>query len=591
MCNQTILGVDENLVVVLLVIFSYIEVAIACWTLLPQTTSIAEVRDVPESRFITALGKFPDAVLVLDENGTITQANPAAAVLLELNINQLMGLHLNKFFADLEDIPAYWQSRSEQILQNAESRRIIETTISQIVNRQHQEYIVFLRDISNRKQTEQQLLEINNLYQQILDAIPDFVLCKGAESRIIYANKAFREYYGMTLEQLKAIIDAPFVKPDYTQQYVKDDAYVFTTGKTLEIEEPVMRYDGQERLFNTIKTAIFDAQNQVIQTVGVSRDISERKQAEEALQKQAAALEKTLLDLQQAQTQLIQTEKMSSLGQLVAGVAHEINNPVNFIHGNLTHIDNYTQDLLSFIQLYQEIYPETAPEIQDLSAEIDLDFLMEDLPKTLASMKVGTQRIREIVLTLRNFSRLDEAEMKFVNIHDGIDSTLLILQNRLKAKPEHPAIEIIKEYGNLPDIECYVGQLNQVFMNIFSNAIDALDNYNCQRTTAEINNNLSKITIRTQVINPHWVGISIRDNGPGMTESVKQKLFDPFFTTKPVGKGTGLGLSISYQIIVEKHRGKMKCISEPGKGAEFWIEIPIKQCSSLHPSFGQEALG
>ncbi|MDZ8051791.1 MAG: amino acid permease [Aulosira sp. ZfuVER01] len=570
---------DDNLLAVLLMILSFMGVAIACWTTLPQIASIAEAREAAESRFITALDTVPDTVLVLDENGIITQANPAAEVLLELNINQLIGVHLNKFFADLDNTPAYWQSRSEQILQNVQSKRIIETTISNRVNRQRQEYIVFLRDISDRKQAEQQLLDIKNLYQQILDAIPDLVLCKGAESRIIYANKAFREYYGMTLDQLRGIIDAPFAKPDYTQQYVKDDAYVFNTGKTLVTEETVIRYDGEERLFNTIKTAIFDAQQQVIQTVGVSRDISDSKKAEEALRQQTAALEQTLLDLQQTQTQLIQTEKMSSLGQLVAGVAHEINNPVNFIHGNLTHIDRYTQDLLSLIQLYQEIYPEIAAEIQDLSTEIDLDFLREDLPKTLVSMKVGTQRIREIVLTLRNFSRLDEAEMKPVNIHQGIDSTLLILQNRLKAKPEHPPIEIIKEYGNLPDVECYAGQLNQVFMNIFSNAIDALDNYNSQRTTAEINDNLSKITIRTQVINPHWVGISIQDNGPGMAESVKQRLFDPFFTTKPVGQGTGLGLSISYQIIVDKHQGKMKCISEPGKGAEFWIEIPIKNCS------------
>ncbi|MBD2385455.1 trifunctional serine/threonine-protein kinase/ATP-binding protein/sensor histidine kinase [Cylindrospermum sp. FACHB-282] len=292
-------------------------------------------------------------------------------------------------------------------------------------------------------------------------------------------------------------------------------------------------------------------------------------------------LEQTLQELKLTQTQLIQTEKMSSLGQMVAGIAHEINNPVSFIHGNLTQIDEYTQDLLTFINLYYKIYPNTAPELDDFLENIDFDFLREDIPKTLASMKVGTRRIREIVLTLRNFSRLDEADMKPVNIHEGIDSTLLILQNRLQLKPGHPAIEIIKDYGDLPLVECYAGQLNQVFMNLLINGIDALDKFNQERTVA-ISNNPSKIIIRTQVVNSNWVAISIKDNGAGMSNDVKQKLFDPFFTTKPVGGGPGLGLSISYQIVVDKHHGKIDCISEPGKGAEFVIQIPIRQQYSVN---------
>ncbi|BAZ30883.1 multi-sensor signal transduction multi-kinase [Cylindrospermum sp. NIES-4074] len=288
-------------------------------------------------------------------------------------------------------------------------------------------------------------------------------------------------------------------------------------------------------------------------------------------------LQETLEELKITQSQLIQTEKMSSLGQMVAGIAHEINNPVSFIHGNLTHIDKYTQDLLAFIKLYYEIYPNTAPELDEFMANIDFDFLKEDMPITLASMKSGTQRIREIVLTLRNFSRLDEAEMKPVNIHEGIDSTLLILQSRLQVKPGYPDIEVIKDYGDLPNVECYAGQLNQVFMNIIVNAIDSLNKFNQERTVAEMSNNPSKIIIRTHLINPNWVAISIKDNGTGMSTVVKQKLFDPFFTTKPVGGGTGLGLSISYQIVVDKHHGKIECISEPEKGAEFVIEIPLRQ--------------
>jgi signal transduction histidine kinase len=229
------------------------------------------------------------------------------------------------------------------------------------------------------------------------------------------------------------------------------------------------------------------------------------------------------------------------------------------------------------VSLYQQHDPNPALEIQEQIAAIDLDFLIEDLPKILSSMKVGAERISQIVLTLRNFSRLDEAQMKQVDIHEGIDSTLLILQHLLKAHGKHPGIEVIKEYGTLPLVQCYAGQLNQVFMNILANAIDALNSYNTQRSPSEIQKNPSTIRIRTEMLGSDYVIVRIADNGPGMTEEVRGKLFDPFFTTKPVGKGTGLGLSISYQIVVEKHGGVLKCVSQPGQGAEFWIEIPVVQ--------------
>ncbi|RCJ35219.1 two-component sensor histidine kinase [Nostoc punctiforme NIES-2108] len=288
-------------------------------------------------------------------------------------------------------------------------------------------------------------------------------------------------------------------------------------------------------------------------------------------------LQHTLQDLQNAQVQLIQTEKMSSLGQLVAGVAHEINNPVNFIYGNVIHIKEYSQHLLTLINLYQQENFNHNPEITSLINKIDLEFIIDDMPKVLSSMAVGTERIREIVLTLRNFSRLDEAEMKPVDIHEGIDSSLLILQYRLKEKHKQQEIAIIKDYGDLPLVECYAGGLNQVFMNILTNAIDALYEWETECLKGKVKKDLSSIIIHTQVKNKECVIISIKDNGPGMTEEVKTRLFDPFFTTKPVGKGTGLGLSISYQIIVDKHNGKIKCISSPVKGTEFVIEIPIKQ--------------
>lgn len=311
---------------------------------------------------------------------------------------------------------------------------------------------------------------------------------------------------------------------------------------------------------------------------------------ERRLRQEMAKSAQALQALQQTQAQLIQTEKMSSLGQLVAGVAHEINNPINFIYGNLDHTSNYTRDLLHLIGLYDQKYSDLDPEIQAFRQEIDLEFLVEDLQKMLDSMHIGAERIREIVLSLRSFSRLDEAEMKRVNIHDGIDSTLLILQNRLKAAVGHPPIEVIKEYGNLPLVECYAGQLNQVFMNVLSNAIDALDHFNRQRTAEEIAVNPATITIQTEVMNGSLsptsqtispsIVIRIRDNGQGIPLEHQTKLFDPFFTTKPVGQGTGLGLSISYQIVIDKHQGVLKCTSQPGKGAEFWIEIPVRHSLS-----------
>lgn len=295
--------------------------------------------------------------------------------------------------------------------------------------------------------------------------------------------------------------------------------------------------------------------------------------AKEAQQK-AQELELALHQLQQTQAQLIQTEKMSSLGQLVAGVAHEINNPVNFIYGNLTHAEQYASELLNLIELYQKHYAQPPEEIAEEIEEIDLDFLTSDLPKLLGSMKMGAERIRQIVLSLRNFSRLDEAEMKDVDIHEGIDNTLLILQNRIKAKSDRPAIEIVKEYGKLPLVQCYAGQLNQVFMNIINNAVDALEMKHWEKAQTP----LPTIIIATKLsANKTHAIISITDNGPGISEQVKSHLFDPFFTTKAVGKGTGLGLSISYQIVVEKHQGTLKCESQINQGATFIIEIPIHQ--------------
>lgn len=378
---------------------------------------------------------------------------------------------------------------------------------------------------------------------------------------------------------------------------VETRAHMLAKGYISLLVCPIKTHSGRLGIINCIyrdeRREWSDREVDLLQAVGnqlaIALDQAElyeqSRTAALTAQAQAEQIQQTLQELQRTQAHLIQTEKMSSLGQLVAGVAHEINNPVNFIYGNLSHAHNYARDLLDLVALYQTTYAQPTPEIKTQLKAIDLEFIANDLPQILSSMSAGTDRIRQIVLSLRNFSRLDESAMKRVNIHEGIDSTLLILQSRLKTNTSHANVEVVKNYGDLPKVECYAGQLNQVFMNILSNAIDALEDQPAPRI----------ITISTELVQepqtqtstntipepgsedstpPTSVVIRIHDNGPGMSELVSSKLFDPFFTTKSVGKGTGLGLSVSYHIVVEKHGGLLKCNSRPSEGAEFYIQIP-----------------
>ncbi len=444
-----------------------------------------------------------------------------------------------------------------------------------------------LEDITDRLSLEAKVQASEELFRKIFEDAPiGIYLANLGNNKLVQVNKNYCEMLGYTAAEL---VKKTFIEIGHPEDYQKNIqvAAALNRGEipNYQIEVRQISATGKIVWVNVTATLIRDGEGKPIYNLGMIENITNRKisaaalQASEAqLRKQAAQLQEAYEQLQHAQIQLVQSEKMSSLGQMVAGIAHEINNPATFIHGNISHTQTYFHDLIELLNLYHDCYPSPVSQIAEKVKEVDLDFLKEDLPKVLNSMSIGVERISKIVLSLRNFSRLDEAEMKLADLHEGIDSTLLIVRHRLNQSCEKNGIQVIKEYGKLSKVNCCAGQLNQVFFNIINNAIDALDNQRQPRTIvirtlikkAELNSHSeSKLDRSDRIV------ICIADSGPGMTEDVRRRLFDPFFTTKPVGSGTGLGLSISHQIVVEKHRGSLRCICAPGQGAEFWIELPV----------------
>ncbi len=554
-----------------------------------------------ESRFINTIEKNADGMAIVNKRGLVCFVNQSAEALFNCTAEELLG---QEFFGvlvvegsacdieiDADIIPKVGNTDQTAMrvvqtevkaIRRDQENAVVEMRVVETEWEGEMAYLATLRDITDRKRAAEMLW----LYDRAMAATSTGIVISDATKPghpIAYCNPAFEKITGYQRQEILG------KNTRFLQGIDTDPEVLEIIRKALQNESECQvilknyRKDGIA-FWNALSISpVRDSTGKLTHFIGVQRDITERQKAEQDLQKsevqsreQATKLATALNELKDTHTQLVQSEKMSSLGLLIAGVAHEINNPIGFIYSNLTHLENYAGDLLHILKLYEEHYPEPVVEIQAEKEMMEIDFVAQDLPQILSSMNVGIERISQIVKSLRNFSRHDNSEMKPVNLHEGIDSTLLILNHRLKGNGEMPPIQIVKKYGDLPAVECFSGPINQVFMNILSNAIDALDDWDERRGFPAIRDNPTQIKISTKVDECNFAEIKITDNGPGMTDEVKQHIFDTFFTTKPIGKGTGMGLSISHQIVVEKHKGELDCISELGKGTEFIIRIAIE---------------
>ncbi|MEG3842957.1 PAS domain S-box protein [Microcoleus sp. herbarium14] len=563
-----------------------------------------------ESYYRCIVETASEGVWMFDSQSITTFANSRMAEMLGYTVEEMLGRSLFEFI-DYEAraiAESYVQRRRQGIRERHDFKftrsdgshlwAIVSATPMFDALGEFAGVLRMITDISDRKLAEAELRQtLQELEFEKFALDQSAIVSTTNQFGIIsYVNDQFCEILKYDREELigktHKIVNSGYHSPEFFQQLWS----TICQGNVWRGEMKNQARDGTFLWLDTTIVPFLNSRGEPNQYVAIRKDITDRKHAEEAvrlsesqLRTKNQELAKALRDVQKTQSMMVQNEKMVSLGQLVAGVAHEINNPVSFIYGNVMHADDYFKDLLKMLQLYQQEYPRPAAAIQQEIDDVDLNFLLKDLPKLLNSMKMGAERIRQIVLSLKNFSRLDEAEQKQVDIHEGIESTLLILQHRFKETAGHPKIVLLKEFGNLPRVQCYAGQLNQVFMNIIGNAIDALEEAMetgqwaegelapipyCPSPTLRICTDV-KYEQDALIRHPSHIVIRIADNGPGIPIDVHERLFDPFFTTKEPGKGTGLGLSISYQIVVEKHGGQLHCNSAPGEGTEFAIEIPI----------------
>ncbi|MBD2315457.1 ATP-binding protein [Phormidium tenue] len=560
----------------------------------------------------TAIESANDAICITDGTGQPIYINLAFSDLFAYSLSALQkSTNLQPLFTDVQ---------ASKVIHSAVMHGGTWTSELEMLDRDHQRIPISLRvnpvkspsgevigttyictNIRDRKAAE---AEINKSFVALgatLEATADGILVLDAIGNIIICNQKFVDLWRIPDRIFRSHDDSHILK--YVAKRISSAKYLQNFGKGLSTDqnsfEIVELDDGRTLECYSQPQNVLDS---CAGRVWSLRDITERlaaealvRASEEKYRLQAEKLEHALQELKSTQSQLIQAEKMSGLGQLVAGIAHEINNPVNFIYGNLSYADTYTSELLSLVETYRTHYPEPIEAVQTKLEEIDIDFLASDFVKLVGSIRIGAERIQKIVQSLNKFSRSDEEGCKYVDIHEGIDSTLMILQSRLKATAHRPEIQIEKKYASLPEVECYAGQLNQVFMNLLTNAIDALEDdaqangfwqiVNEKPLWTRKDGKVSKILIQTEILADSQnsdqlcdrLVIKISDNGNGIPDELRNRLFDLFFTTKPVGKGTGLGLSIAYQIITENHGGKLSFSSEVGKGTEFTIEIPLNQ--------------
>ncbi|MFB2879753.1 ATP-binding protein [Floridanema aerugineum] len=543
----------------------------------------------------------------------IFKANPILPGIIITQEHQFVGIISRRLFFEYMSRPHSWQLFSKfpinaiyQLIKKPTIILPINTPIVEAAKQslQRSPELLYEPIAVENEQGEYQILDVHNLmtaqseihesltaalmqaeikYRCIYENAVDGIFQTTPDGQYISVNPALARIYGYNSpeEMIHSITNIDrqlYVEPNRRHEFM---AAIEKNRSVSQFESQVYRRDGSIIWISENARAVYNENGSLLYYEGAVEDITERKQAEVALRhseaklrKQATELATTLHQLKQTQAKLIQTEKMSTLGQLLAGVAHEINNPVNAISNNLPCLTQCVQGLLELLAIYEQIISEETPEIIAKKAEIEFDYIQEDLPRIMSAMSASSERIREIALSLRNFSRMDEGKKKLADIHQGIDSTLLILHHRLKAKGELPEIKIIKNYGELPHVKCALGQLSQVFINLIGNSIDALEQRIKQN---DPNTPAPTIWIGTEVVDKNRVRICIADNGQGIAEENLPQLFEPFYTTKPVGKGTGLGLSISKQIITEKHGGKIECHSKLGEGAKFLIELPISQ--------------
>lgn len=547
----------------------------------------------------------------IGEAAKTLKANPVLPGVIIVKERKFVGLVSRRLFYEYMSRPHSWQLFSKlpinAIYQLSKKETIILPIHTPIVEAakqclQRSPELLYEPIAVENQQGEYQILDVHHLmtaqsdihesltaalvqaevkYRCIFENAVDGIFQTSPDGKYISVNPALARIYGYDspeemISMVTNIGSQVYVEPNRRTEFVEA---LKKFGSISQFESLVYRRDHSIIWISENARAVYSDDGRLLYYEGTVEDVTERKQAEAALRhseaklrKQATELAATLHQLKQTQSQLIQTEKMSTLGQLLAGVAHEINNPVNSISNNLPHLIQYVQGLTELLAIYDRTFNGETSEIKAKKNEIDFDYIQEDLPQIMSAMSAGTERIREIALSLRNFSRMDEGKKKFADIHQGIESTLLILHHRLKAKGDRPEIQIVKNYGEIPPIKCALGQLSQVFINLLGNSIDALE----QRI--EDNNPdlpAPTIWISTEHIDNNWVKIRIADNGQGIAEESLHQLFEPFYTTKPLGKGTGLGLSISKQIITEKHGGKIQCHSQLGQGAEFLIELPL----------------